>query len=138
MPNEAMPTGDAHWRALLDAVIPPDDARGMPGAGTLGLEAAVRGALDADATARLEALEGFADEDADRRRERLEALDQEAPRTLAGLLFHATQAYYSDARVVTALGVERHPPFPGGFELEPGDLSGLERVRAAGRRYRDA
>lgn len=46
------------------------------------------------------------------------------------------RAYYRDARVLEALGLEPRPPFPGGFEVEQGDFSLLEPVKARGRLYR--
>ena len=138
MPTETLPPErQAQWSALLDTIIPADATRGLPGAGSLGIEAAVCAALDAGTRDRLEALDGFAADPPERRQERLTAFDAEAPGVLAGVLYHAMQAYYSDARVVTGLGVETHPPFPVGFTLEAGDLSGLERVRERGRRYRE-
>ena len=46
------------------------------------------------------------------------------------------QCYYRDDRVVTSLGMELRPPFPKGFEVEQGDWSLLEPVRARKPFYR--
>ena len=44
--------------------------------------------------------------------------------------------YYRDPRVMRALDMDARPPFPKGFEVEPGDLSLLEPVKNRGRMYR--
>lgn len=48
------------------------------------------------------------------------------------------RGYYRDDRVMISIGMEVRPPFPHGFELEQGDWSILDPVRARGRKYRDA
>jgi hypothetical protein len=48
------------------------------------------------------------------------------------------QCYYRDDRVMRSLGMEPRPPFPKGFEVEQGDWSMLEKVRARGKIWRDA
>jgi len=47
------------------------------------------------------------------------------------------RTYYRDDRVLRSLGMEARPPFPKGFEVEEGDWSLLEPVRARGAVYRD-
>ena len=47
------------------------------------------------------------------------------------------QCYYRDDRVMRSLGMEARPPFPKGFQLEPGDWSLLDPVRARPKLYRD-
>ena len=46
-------------------------------------------------------------------------------------------AYYRDDRVLLSLGLEARPPFPKGHELEQGDWSLLDRVRARPKLYRE-
>ena len=46
--------------------------------------------------------------------------------------------YYRDDRVLVSLGQEPRPPFPKGFEVEEGDWSLLDPVRARPRLWRDA
>ena len=46
------------------------------------------------------------------------------------------QCYYRDDRVMEAIGMEARPPHPSGYELEAGDWSLLEPVRARGEIYR--
>jgi len=48
-----------------------------------------------------------------------------------------TQCYYRDDRVMRSLGMEPRPPFPLGFEVEDGDWSLLDPVRARPKMYRD-
>ena len=40
--------------------------------------------------------------------------------------------------VVEGLGLEDRPPYPKGYEVEAGDLSLLDPVRARPKLYRDA
>jgi hypothetical protein len=40
------------------------------------------------------------------------------------------QCYYRDDRVLRSLNLELRPPFPGGYELEQGDWSLLDPVKA--------
>jgi hypothetical protein len=124
---------------VLDAIVPPSADGRMPGAGALGLAAAVEefvartpGAL-ASLAASLDALEarGFSALAPDRR---AAALD---PGFAAGLVFPTYTSYYREPRVYAALGLEPRPPHPQGHALEPGDLRGLDAVRRRGRIYRE-
>ena len=56
---------------------------------------------------------------------------------LRGLIFHTYMGYYQDGRVMEALGLEARPPFPLGYELEPGDLSLLDPVRRRPKLFRE-
>jgi hypothetical protein len=47
------------------------------------------------------------------------------------------QCYYRDDRVMRSLGMEPRPLFPKGFEVEQGDWSLLDPVRARPTLYRD-
>jgi hypothetical protein len=47
------------------------------------------------------------------------------------------QCYYRDDRVMRSLGMEPRPPFPQGFEVEQGDWSLLDPVRARPKLYRE-
>jgi hypothetical protein len=46
--------------------------------------------------------------------------------------------YYRDDRVMISLGMEARPPFPKGYEVEQGDWSLLDPVRAMPKLWRDA
>lgn len=137
---------------LLDAIIPPDPERALPGAGeigvadylarivseTAGLAPMLIAGLDAaDAAAKERGAESFAALEAQPRAEVLQGLDATAPGVVPSLLFHGYTAYYQDGRVMEALGLEPRPPHPKGYEMEPGDLSLLERVRERGKLYRE-
>jgi hypothetical protein len=129
------PTALATLTAVLDALIPANDARGLPGAGALGLATEVASSLarapmlaplvtgGLDALGDLSALPDAA------RRTRVTAfLDGEAGFVM-GLLFHAYTAYYRQPRVLAALGLEPRPPHPRGYDVAPSDPALLEPVR---------
>ena len=137
-------------RSVLDELVPPSRDGRLPGAGQLGLAPVVReqtaalwpsvaqGLAALDALAQAGGASDFASLGA---REKVEALDRveaEAPGFLPGLVFQTYSTYYRHPRVVEALGLEPRPPHPEGYELETGDLSALERVRARRKLYRDA
>jgi len=138
--------------ALLDEIVPPRPDGRLPGAGALGLAASLLrsvaerpelGAVLAPGLAAYAAL--LAERGAARpaelapaeRRAFLDALAARAPGLLPTLAFLTYAAYYQDPRVLEALGREPRPPWPKGFTIPPGDLSGLEAVRARGPVYRD-
>ncbi len=135
---------------VLDAIIPPSADGRMPGAGEIGLgrviaekapdlqPLVVAGLAALDEQARGAGAEGFAALDPAARREALETLSVREPAFLPGLIFQTYVAYYQHPRVVEALGLEARPPHPLGYDLEPGDLSGLEAVRARNTLYRPA
>lgn len=54
------------------------------------------------------------------------------------LVTHTYSGYYSHPTVIRLLGLEARPPQPRGYELEPLDLSLLERVKQRGQKYRPA
>jgi hypothetical protein len=67
----------------------------------------------------------------------------EQTRTAGGPALRMTQhlilaCYYRDDRVMRSLDMEPRPPFPRGHEVEQGDWSLLDPVRARPRLYRDA
>ncbi len=48
------------------------------------------------------------------------------------------QCYYSDERVMAALGIEERPPFPQGYDVPQGDWSLLDPVKRRPKHYREA
>ena len=66
------------------------------------------------------------------------ALSQSGAAHLRAIVSMTAQCYYRDDRVMASLGMEPRPPFPKGFEVEQGDLSLLDPVRARGRIWREA
>ena len=134
----------------LDEIIPPGDA-GLPGAGELGLAAAIeeaaRGsgevrAAVAEGIATLEELArgrgkpGYADLARDERLEVLNEAGAKAPLFLPNLIGPTFVGYYQDPRVRDALGLETRPPHPQGYEVEETDFSILDPVRERGPFYR--
>jgi hypothetical protein len=137
---------------VLDELIPPGVDGRMPGAGTLGVGAIVQHA--AATTPGLEPLfthgiaalqdlarrrdaEGFAALAPSARIEVLRDLEQTVPMFLPTLLMLACVGYYSSVPVLTALNGIARPPHPGGYDLEPDDLSLLDGVRARGTQFRN-
>ena len=55
---------------------------------------------------------------------------------LMALTRAVAQCYYRDARIMQSLGMEVRPPFPEGFQVEQGDWSMLDPVRARKPFYR--
>jgi len=134
--------------SALDGIIPPSQDRGLPGAGEVATQPladrsaetapALAPGLDAlDAAARERGAADYASLPPAVREAVLHEVAQALPAFPPTLLFLASTAYYQDARVLTALGLEARAPHPQGYELEAGDLSGLERVKARGRLYRE-
>jgi hypothetical protein len=84
------------------------------------------------ALVRLRALAGgsFAALGAARRAEVAMALHAERDAAVAVLTRIVLLCYYRDDRVMLSLGLEPRPPFPKGHEIEQGDWSLLDPVRA--------
>lgn len=133
-------------RCVAGYMIPASDEYRVPGAddepifsnivATLGRETdAVRKGLQ-----RLESLSdgSFASLAADAKNVALMKLAVSDVALLSALVMVITRCYYRDDRVMRSLHMEVRPPFPEGFEVEQGDWSLLDPVRARGRIYRDA
>lgn len=127
-------------------MIPASAEYGVPGAGDPRILADILQSIDRDREALREALRAI-DGNADRRLADLPEREQArrlaefraASPELAGVIESVTaRCYYRDDRVMASIGMEARPPFPRGYEVEQGDWSLLEPVRARGRIYRDA
>jgi hypothetical protein len=144
----AGPLTDAERAALIavaTCMIPAGTARRLPGADdpaifsdilkSLGRNTeAVRAALRALDTS---AGGAFADLDPARQMAVAEAFRAVQPAHAMALATAVAQSYYRDDRVMRAIGMEPRPPFPKGFDVEPGDWSLLEPVRRRGKVYRE-
>lgn len=128
---------------ILDTLIPPSADGQMPGAGSLDITDSVR----AQAAAAGDVLEsglaaaeskGFAKLDEAARVVALREIETAEPAFIPTLFIPTCLAYYKHPKVLIGLGLDPRPPFPRGYTLEPGNLDGLERVRARGKIYRDA
>jgi hypothetical protein len=122
--------------AVLDTLLPPRGV--LPGAGALAL------GIESPSVDRVLAAlpSAFGDLDADAREETLRALDRSHSSDLAELVRLAYCAYYTDARVLAAVGeatgYRGGSPQPGGYEVEPFDEAVLSNVRRKSRLYREA
>lgn len=138
--------------SVLDEIIPPSPDRKLPGAGEIGLVAAIAAAakqspdLGPTVARGLQALDALAHErrgcafSALAGAERTECLRDLAaadPTFVPSLAFPTYVAYYQHPRVMEALGREARPPHPMGYEMEPFDLTLLEPVRRRSKLYRD-
>ncbi len=136
---------------VLDEIIPPSPDGRLPGAGALGLAAAIDAAMRRTPDLRPAVVQGlaalaeraagrgspdFARLPGDVRLELLDELAATQPAFLPGLVFHTYVGYYQDPRVLQRLGMEPRPPHPQGYELETGDLGLLESVRRRPPMYR--
>jgi hypothetical protein len=131
-------------RCVAGMMIPASAAHDVPGADddaivadivdSIGLDAA----LVKQALRHLDALGGgsFADLDLARRQAAAAALRDAGGTPLTALTRVIVQCYYRDGRVMRSLGMEVRPPFPQGFEVEQGDWSLLDPVRARAPFYR--
>ncbi len=135
---------------VLDRLIPSTER--LPAAGALGVadyidrvlagstdlrRAILEVLLQIDATAGREHSRAFSELEGGCKDAVLRRVETVEPGSFQALLRQAYNGYYSDATVITGLGLEARPPQPAGYELEAGDLSSLERVKRRGRMYRE-
>ena len=133
-------------RALVGLMIPASAQYQVPGADDERIFADIvatlrpHAALARDAIARLDELAGGSFAACDGPARQAAAHDfRTGARALASLLVSVTvQCYYRDDRVMVSLGMDPRPPFPKGFEVEQGDWSLLDPVRARPKMYRPA
>jgi hypothetical protein len=142
-------------------MIPASPALGVPGADDEAIFADVLRSLGRDADAVRQALRtldslsvdapanaaqssaapaapAFADLPAETKAAAAQRLREAHPVLASTLVAVVARCYYRDDRVMRSLGMEPRPPFPKGFDVEQGDWSILEPVRARGRIWRDA
>ena len=132
-------------RCLAETIIPASAEYGVPSAGDDAIFADILRSLGRDANqvvAVLQALDSlsggsFADLNPQRQDAVAARLREAGGSALMYLTRIILQCYYRDDRVMRSLGMEARPPFPKGFEVEQGDWSLLERVRARPKLYRD-
>ena len=133
-------------RCVAGMMIPASSAFAVPGADDDLIFADVLHSIGRDmipvkqALARLDTLAGgtLADADPARQQAAAAAFREEGGIPLTALTRVIVQCYYRDDRVMQSLGMEVRPPFPKGFEVEQGDWSLLDPVRARAPFYRPA
>jgi hypothetical protein len=132
------------FRALAGQIIPASATYGVPGADDELIFSDILKSLERDradvhrALVDLVELSGgaFTDLDAKRRAEVANALRERGGLPLAALVRVVLLCYYRDDRVMHSLGQEPRAPFPKGHEVEQGDWSLLDPVRARPPIYR--
>jgi hypothetical protein len=125
-------------RAISGMIIPTGMEFDVPGADDPAIQADIVATLGRDAGRVREALDQLArlagvplaDLDAPRREAVAMELRATGGAAVATLTRVVLQCYYRDDRVVRSLGLEPRPPYPKGHELEDGDWSLLDPVRA--------
>ncbi len=136
-------------RLVLNILVPPSADPRMPGAAEIPVLlghiaeartdlAAIRAdleQLDRAAIARDGA--AFASLQEARRRSLLDEMRARDPKVLHALALETVTCYYQQDRVLEGLGMEARPPYPKGYQVDPGDLSLLAPVIARGRIYRE-
>lgn len=135
--------------ALLDCLVPANETFKVPGAGDTDILTDILTTAEPYGpaiTAIPIALEAIADEalgsafgelSADNQAEIAEAFMAEQPDLAAILTLLVAQCYYRDTRVMRSLNMEPRSPHPGGFEVEQGDWSLLDPVKARTPFYRE-
>jgi hypothetical protein len=138
-------------RATLNRIIPADGV--FPGAGDLGVVSYVdtvvarsaelrrlfaRGLTQIDITSQELYAQGFMDLSEHQKDAVLRRVEANNSEFFGTLVTHTYSAYYSNPLIVSILGPDLRPPQPRGHELEPLDLSLLDRVRRRRPLYRPA
>ena len=125
-------------RAIAAEMIPASAEFHVPGADDPAIQADILATLGRDAGRVREALDQLArlagaplaSLDPARRQSVALELRGKGGEAVATLTRVVLQCYYRDDRVVRSLGLEPRPPYPKGHELEQGDWSLLDPVRA--------
>jgi len=126
---------------LLNMIIPPNDVKGLPGAGELDFVGYVR-EFDPN---QLEAVQKeldllnnysksqfkriFSDLDQKEREYLVDRLRNDNKTFAQSITFQTMACYYQDDNVMRTLGMDSRPPFPKGNEVVSGDLNLLDPVR---------
>jgi hypothetical protein len=125
-------------RAVAAMIIPASTDYDVPGADDAAIQADMLATLGRDAPAVRAALDHLArlagmplsKLDGVRRDAVAKEFRASGGPAAAVLVRVVLQCYYRDDRVLRSLGLELRPPFPKGYELEQGDWSLLDPVKA--------
>ena len=132
-------------RYLAELMIPTSAEYGVPSAADDAIFADILRSLGRDAAHVLAVLRTldemasgvFADLEPARREAAAARLRENGGESLMQLERIILQCYYRDDRVMRSLGLEVRPPYPKGFEIEQGNWSLLDPVRARPVLYRE-
>lgn len=127
-------------RVLVGAMIPASTDYGVPGADDDHIFADIVASVGRDlpavraALAELDRTAGgsLAQASPQVQAEAIAAFRERQPSLVPPLVALTTRCYYRDDRVMQAIGMEVRPPYPKGFQVEQGDWSMLDPVRARG------
>ena len=125
-------------RTVAAMIIPASREYNVPGADDAAVQADMLATLGRDTAMVREALDHLArlagqplaSLDAARRDAVANQFRASGGAAAATLTRVVLQCYYRDDRVLRSLGLELRPPFPKGYELEQGDWSLLDAVKA--------
>jgi hypothetical protein len=125
-------------RVIAAMIIPASSEYNVPGADDAAIQADMLATLDRDTAMVYEALDHLArlaglplaKLDVARREAVAKQFRASGGAAAATLVRVVLQCYYRDDRVLRSLGLELRPPFPKGYELEQGDWSLLDPVKA--------
>ena len=138
-------------REVMDELIPPSADGSFPGAGELGVGERIEemlaqqpelGRIIEQGLASIRHLaerrnpSGFGGLSRSQRAALLREIEAAEPAFFGALVMYTYFGYYTDRRITDRLGV-RNPPQPEGYDLESGDLSLLDPVRARPKLWRD-
>jgi hypothetical protein len=132
-------------RCLAEMMIPASAEYGVPSAGDDTIFADILRSFGRDAEQVLAVLWAldemaggvFADVEPARRETAAARLREDGGEPLMYLSRIILQCYYRDDRVMRSLGLEARPPYPKGFEVEQGDWTLLDPVRARPKLFRE-
>jgi hypothetical protein len=136
--NTLTPLQHDDLRVVAGMIIPASAEYGVPGADDAAIQADILATLGRDGELVRQALDHLArlagtplanlgESAREGVASQFRASGGPAAATLTRVVL---QCYYRDDRVVRSLGLELRPPFPKGYELEQGDWSLLDPVKA--------
>ena len=136
------------FHILVGLMIPASQEYAVPGADDPEIFERIMVASELDRSLVADGLRALEDLSIALHGERLAALDDDdkvqtaerftqtqAPH-VSVIVSLTTQCYYTDERVMTALGMENRAPFPLGYTVEQGDWSLLDPVKKRPKFYR--
>jgi hypothetical protein len=137
-PTSLTPAQRDDLRVVAGMIIPASEEYAVPGAADAAILADILATLGRDTEMVREALEHLAhlagmpladlgETARDEVAVKFRATGGAAAATLTRVVL---QCYYRDDRVLRSLGLELRPPFPRGYDLEQGDWSLLDPVKA--------